>query len=100
MLDDYDSSYHDLLIQCEVSGIKTLNLRLLAIDGFKCVNKLNPEYLNEMFTIKIVHTTFVILLFHVFWKAQIEYYKVRSKNMEPATKTTVNQLYHWVILRI
>ena len=52
VLDDYESSYHDLLIQCEVSGIKSMTLRLLAIEVFKCVNKLNPEYLNEMFTIK------------------------------------------------
>ena len=52
VLDDYESSYHDLLIQCEVSGIKIVTLRLLAIEVFKCVNKLNPEYLNEMFTIK------------------------------------------------
>ena len=29
-----------------------MTLRLSAIEVFKCVNKLNPEYLNEMFTIK------------------------------------------------
>ena len=54
VLDDYGSSYHDLLIQTEVPGIKIMTLRLLAIEVFKCVNKLNPEYLNEMFTIKKV----------------------------------------------
>ena len=52
VLDDYGSSYHDLLIQTEVPGIKIMTLRLSAIEVFKCVNKLNPEYLNEMFTIK------------------------------------------------
>ena len=52
VLDDYRSSYHDLLIQTEVPGIKIMTLRLLAIEVFKCVNKLNPEYLNEMFTMK------------------------------------------------
>ena len=57
VLDDYESSYHDLLIKCEVSGIKIMTLRLLAIEVFKCVTKLNPEYLNEMFTIKNAHTT-------------------------------------------
>ena len=29
VLDDYESIYHDLLIQCEVSGIKIMTLRLL-----------------------------------------------------------------------
>ena len=59
MLDDYGSSYHDLLIQSEVSGIKIMTLRLLAIKVFKSVNKLDPEYLNEMFTIKkITHATY------------------------------------------
>ena len=29
-----------------------MTLRLLAIEVFKCANKLNPKYLNEMFTIK------------------------------------------------
>ena len=52
VLDDYGSSYHDLLIQNEVPGIKIETLRLLAIEVSKCVNKLNPEYLNDIFTIK------------------------------------------------
>ena len=52
MLDDCRSKNHDLLIQSEVPGIKIMTLRLLAIEVFKCVNKLNPEYLNEIFTIK------------------------------------------------
>ena len=52
VLDDDESSYHDLLIQYGVSGIKIMTLRLLAIQVFKSVNKLNPEYWTEMFTIK------------------------------------------------
>ena len=55
MLDDYGSSYHDLLIQTEIPGIKIMTLRLLAIEVIKCVNKLNPEYLHEMFTVKKVY---------------------------------------------
>ena len=72
VLDDYESSYHDLLIQCEVSEIKIMTLRLLAIEVFKCVNKLNPEYLNGMFTIKKMS----IRLSWYFYsrKFQIEYY--------------------------
>ena len=52
VLVDYGSSYHDLLIQSEVPGIKIITFRLLAIELFKCMNELHPEYLNEMFTIK------------------------------------------------
>ena len=76
VLNDYETSYHDLLIQSEVSGIKIMTLRLLAIEVFKCVIKLNSEYLNEMLTIKIVHTTFVIVLF---WKGPIRISSTKYK---------------------
>ena len=36
----------------EATGIKTVTLRLLVIEVYKCVNKFNPEYLNEMITLK------------------------------------------------
>ena len=65
VLDDYGSSYHDLLIQSEVPGIKIMTLRLFAIEVFKCVNKSSSEYLNEVLKIKRAHTTFVMPLF---WK--------------------------------
>ena len=105
VLDDYGSSYHDLLIQTEVPGIKIMTLRLLAIEVFKCVNKLNPEYLNEMFTIKSAHTTFVILLF---WKdlnriqqgTGLNPVEIVGQKYGICYQTTVNQLYHWVTLRI
>ena len=45
VLDDYGSSYHDLLIQTEVLGIKIMTLRLLAMEVFKCVNKQNPYWM-------------------------------------------------------
>ena len=66
VLDDYGSSYHDLLIQTEVHGIKIMTLRLLAIKVFKCVNKLNPEYLNKMLTIKMCPYNFCDT--SLFWK--------------------------------
>ena len=43
VLDDYGPNYHELLIQNEVSGIKIIILRLLTIEVFKCVNKLDLE---------------------------------------------------------
>ena len=45
-------NWYPAIIQTEVPGIKIMTLRLLAIEVFKCVNKLHPEYLNEIFTIK------------------------------------------------
>ena len=50
VLNDYQSSYHDLLNKSEAVEIKITTLRLLIIEGYRCVNDLNPEYLNEMFT--------------------------------------------------
>ena len=75
VLDDYDSRCPDLLIQSEVSRIKIMTLRLLAIEVFKCVNKLNPEYFDEMLTIKMS-----IRLSRNFYsgKAQIKYYNGRT----------------------
>ena len=51
VLKDYQSNYHDMLNKNEATGIKIMTLRLLAIEVYKCVN-FNPEYLNEMFTMK------------------------------------------------
>ena len=48
VLCDYDSCYENLLTAAYVPGIRINLLRCLAIEVFKCVNGLNPEYLNEM----------------------------------------------------
>ena len=52
VLNDYQSNYHDLLNKSEATGIKITTLCLLPIEVYKCVNDLNPKYLNDMFTIK------------------------------------------------
>ena len=52
VLNDYQSNYHDLLNKSEATGIKITTLRLSAIEVYKCANDLNPEYLNEIFTMK------------------------------------------------
>ena len=49
VLDDYQSDYNDLLQNANVPGIKIMLLRYLAIEVFKCINEINPAYLNEMF---------------------------------------------------
>ena len=52
VLDDYTSDYHELLNKADVPGMKIMALRYLAIEVYKCVNGLNPKYLNDLFTIK------------------------------------------------
>ena len=49
VLDDYQSGYTDLLQNANVPGIKIMLLRYLAIEVFKCINEINPAYLNAMF---------------------------------------------------
>ena len=105
VLDDYESGYHDLLIQCEVSGIKIMTLRLLAIEVFECVNKLNPEYLNEMFAIKkcpydFRDTSILERSPSNTTKYGLKSFRNYGSKYGTCYQTTVNQLYHWVILRI
>ena len=52
VLDDYQSGYTDLLQNANVPGIKIMLLRYLAIEVFKCINEINPAYLNAMFICK------------------------------------------------
>ena len=52
VLDDYTSDYHELLNKANVPRMKIMALRYLAIEVYKCVNDLNPKYLNDIFTIK------------------------------------------------
>ena len=52
VVDDYQSGYTDLLQNGNVPGIKTMVLRYLAIEMFRCIKQINPAYLNAMFTRK------------------------------------------------
>jgi hypothetical protein len=52
LLNDHTSNYNELL---QKSGYNTLHLnrlRSIALDVFKCVNSLNPTFLNQLFTMK------------------------------------------------
>ena len=53
VLYDYDSCYENSLTAASVPGIRINLLRCLAIEVFKCVNGLNPDYLNKMIHKKI-----------------------------------------------
>ena len=46
---DYSSSYTILLDKCKVPSISTLCVQYLAKEVYKCINNLNPGYLNDMF---------------------------------------------------
>ena len=52
MLDDYASDYYDLLKKADVPVMKIMALRFLAIEIYKCINGLNPKYLNDLFIVK------------------------------------------------
>ena len=52
VLDDYQTGYTDLLQNANVPGIKTMVLRYLAIEVFKCINEIRSAYLSAMFTCK------------------------------------------------
>ena len=45
VLDDFTSGYYDLLKKAD-DGMKIMALRFLAIGVYKCINGLNPKYLN------------------------------------------------------
>ena len=46
------SNYSELLEKCGSQGVKLMILRCMAIEVYKCVNNMNPQYLNEMFILK------------------------------------------------
>ena len=52
VLNDYTSSFQELLNESGMSGIRIMTLRLLAIEVYKCVKKFNPEYFNDIFILK------------------------------------------------
>ena len=49
VLNDYETDYNDLLTKANLPGIKTMTLRQLAIEVYKSITKINPEYFNELF---------------------------------------------------
>ena len=52
VLDDYTSDNVELLDKANVPGMKIMrkSLRYLAIEVYKCINGINPKYLNNLFT--------------------------------------------------
>ena len=52
-LDDYDSDYDVLLRKSGKATMEIKRLRVLAIETFKKVNNLNPNYMKDIFTPKL-----------------------------------------------
>ena len=50
---DFSSSYESLLEKGHFLSLSMLRLRFLAIEVYKCINNLNPLYLNELFEVKM-----------------------------------------------
>ena len=53
IFNDHTSSYESLLKRAGVNNLSLQRLKLLAIEVFKCYNKLNPMYLCDLFTPQI-----------------------------------------------
>ena len=48
--DDYDTNYVDLLSKANLLSLSMFRLRFLAIEVYRCVTKINPKYMNDMFS--------------------------------------------------
>ena len=49
---DFVSNYSELLGKCGSQRVKLMTLRCMSIEVYRCVKNMNPQYLNEMFTLK------------------------------------------------
>ena len=52
ILNDKVSGYDKLLHKLNAYSLDTLRLKCMCVEMYKCINGLNPEYLNEMFSLK------------------------------------------------
>ncbi len=52
-LEDYESSYEELLSKCGMSTLEILRARTLAIDVYKSIHQMTAIYIQEMFNIKV-----------------------------------------------
>ena len=51
ILNDYTSSYRDLLLKANTCSLYISRVKAIAIETFKCINKMNPKFLHDFFTI-------------------------------------------------
>ncbi len=53
VLEDYGSSYEELLSKCGMSTLEIQRARTLAVEVYKSIHQMTPIYIQEMFNIKI-----------------------------------------------
>ena len=51
VFNDYTSSYADLLLKANVSSLYVSRLKNILIETFKTINKINPQFLHDLFEI-------------------------------------------------
>ena len=51
VLNDYISSYKILLEKANVSSLYVSRIKVIAIETYKCINKINPKFLHSLFNI-------------------------------------------------
>ncbi len=56
VLEDYESSYEDLLAKCRMSMLEIQRAKTLAIEVYKSIHQMTPIYIQEMFNIKITES--------------------------------------------
>ena len=49
VLSDYKSSYKDLLKKANTTSLYVSRIKAIAIETFKCIKKLNPKFLHDIF---------------------------------------------------
>ena len=52
---DYSTAYSELLCKANMLSLSMYRLRFMAIEVYKCVNDLNPTFLNNVFRLKHVN---------------------------------------------
>lgn len=52
LIDDHESNYTQLLQKVKMSSLTLQRMKYIAIEIFKCLNGLNPNFMSDMFNIK------------------------------------------------
>ena len=52
VFNDYNSTYENILREAKALSLSMLRLKYMIIEVYKCIYKLNPEYMNDMFLLK------------------------------------------------
>ncbi len=53
VLEDYESSYEELMSKCGMSILEIQRARTLTIEAYKSIHQMTPIYTKEMFNIKV-----------------------------------------------